>query len=70
MERARAENADLVGEKKAYNNLKNRLTSAFFGGGEPVDIEGRHIHHPIRLEPEMLENIYYNNALRFIGRLD
>ena len=57
--------ADQTGERKAYTNLKNRLTSAFFGGGEPVTIEGRYIH-PIRLEREMLENIYYNNALRFV----
>ena len=61
--------ADQVDEKKAYTNLKNRLTSAFFGGGEPVEIEGRHIH-PIRLDEKMLENIYYNNAMRFIGRND
>lgn len=57
-----------VGEKKAYTNLKNRLTSAFFGGGEPVTIEGRYIH-PIRLSEEMLENLYYNNAMRFVGKL-
>ncbi len=59
--------ADQTGERKAYTNLKNRLTSAFFGGGEPVTIEGRYIH-PIHLEQEMLENIYYNNALRFVGQ--
>lgn len=59
--------ADQTGERKAYTNLKNRLTSAFFGGGEPVTIEGRYIH-PIHLDPEMLENIYYNNAVRFVAR--
>ncbi|MBQ9805859.1 MAG: amidohydrolase family protein [Clostridia bacterium] len=59
--------ADQTGERKAYTNLKNRLTSAFFGGGEPVTIEGRYIH-PIHLEPEMLENIYYNNAISFVGQ--
>lgn len=57
--------ADQVGERRAYTNLKNRLTDAFFGGGEPVDIEGRHIE-PIVLEDYMLENIYYNNAIRFV----
>ena len=59
--------AEQVGERKAYTNLKNRLTNAFFGGGEPVEIEGRFIH-PIRLEKHMLENIYYNNALRFVQK--
>lgn len=59
--------ADQTGARKAYTNLKNRLTSAFFGGGEPVTIEGRFIH-PIHLEQEMLENIYYNNAMRFVAR--
>ena len=58
-----------TGARRAYTNLKNRLTSAFLGGGEPVDIEGRHIH-PISLDAHMLENIYYNNALRFVGKLD
>ena len=61
--------ADQTGERKAYTNLKNRLTSAFFGGGEPVEIEGRKIH-PILLSEEMLEDIYYNNALRFIGKIN
>ena len=59
--------ADQTGERKAYTNLKNRITSAFFSGKEPVDIEGRHIH-PIKLEEHMLENIYYNNAMRFIRK--
>ncbi|MBE6602515.1 MAG: hypothetical protein E7637_08475 [Ruminococcaceae bacterium] len=61
--------ADQTGERKAYTNLKNRLTSAFFGGGEPVEIEGRHVH-PISLSDEMLEDIYYNNAMRFIGKIN
>ena len=59
--------ADQTGERKAYTNLKNRLTSAFFGGGEPIDIEGRHIH-PISLSEKILEDLYYHNAMRFIGR--
>ncbi len=58
---------DLVGEARAYNDLKTEIITHFFEGDEPKDIGGYHIC-PIKLEPYMLENIYYNNAKRFMKR--
>ena len=57
----------LVGFAREYNDLKTTIITHFLEGDTPKDIEGRWIH-PIRLEREMLENIYYNNAMRFMER--
>ena len=56
---------NLVGDERAYNDTKNTVTEYFFRGKEPTTICGRYIA-PIRLDDEMLENIYYNTAIRFI----
>ena len=58
---------DLVGEARAYNDLKTEIITHFFEGEGEKDIGGYHIC-PIKLEPYMLENIYYNNAKRFVKR--
>lgn len=58
---------NLIGEARAYNDTKNKITSYFFGGGEPAVIEGRSIS-PVKLDNSVIENIYYNNAMRFIGK--
>ena len=58
---------NLVGEDREYNDVKNLTTSYFFSGGETKDICGRRIS-PVKLDKETLENIYYNNAMRFIGK--
>lgn len=58
---------NLVDEARAYNDTKNLVTSYFFSGNEPRQICGRKIS-PVRLDKKMLENIYYNNAMRFIGK--
>ena len=59
-----AEN-DLVGEVRAYNDLKTNITDTFLEGKENLDLKG-HVITPIHLEEYMLQNIYYNNAKKFI----
>ena len=57
----------LVGEARMYNDKKNAVTSHFFSGGEYREICGKKIS-PVHLTDEILENLYYNNAMRFIGK--
>ena len=57
----------LVGEARMYNDKKNAVTSHFFSGGEYREICGKKIS-PVHLTNEILENLYYNNAMRFIGK--
>ena len=57
----------LVDEDRVLNDRKNKITSYFFSGEEPKEIERRYVS-PVKLDPYMLENIYYNNAMRFIGK--
>ena len=57
----------LEGYEREKNDKKNVVVPYFFGGGEPAELFGMQIS-PIRLEPHMLENIYYNTAMRFIGK--
>lgn len=59
---------DLTGKARALNDKKSDITDHFFFGSKPKDFDAHHIV-PIRLEEQMLENIYYYNALRFIGRI-
>lgn len=58
----------LEGEDRAYNDLKNAVTTHFLTGEGERDIQGR-CTRAISLTEEMLENIYYKNAMRFIGKL-
>lgn len=55
----------LVGFAREYNDMKVEIITHFLEGNAPKEIKG-HLIHPIKLEREMLENIYYNNAMRFI----
>lgn len=57
----------LTGYDREKNDKKNVVVPYFFGGGKPAELYDLKIA-PIRLEPEMLENIYYNTAMRFIGK--
>ena len=57
--------SNLTGFAREYNDTKVEIITHFLEGDAPKVIKGRPIH-PIHLEPEMLENIYYNNAMRFI----
>ena len=58
---------NLVGDARAYNDTKNEITSHFFCGGEYKEFGSRKIT-PVSLDEKTLENIYYNNAMRFIGK--
>jgi len=58
---------DLTGRARELNDEKTDVIDHFFFGKEPKVIGKRRIV-PIRLEPYMIENIFYSNAMRFIGR--
>ena len=60
-----AEN-DLVGKARAYNDLKTEIITHFLEGEGSRDIGEYHIC-PIKLEQYMLQNIYYNNAKKFMN---
>lgn len=55
---------NLTGESRALNDVKTDMTDTFFGGGEPCTV-GKYPITPIRISSEMLEDIYYHNAMRF-----
>lgn len=58
---------NLVGFNREYNDTKVEMITNFLEGTEPKELGGG-IVRPIRLEPYMLENIYYNNAMRFMKK--
>lgn len=58
---------ELIGFAREYNDLKVEIITHFLEGDEPKDFGGNWIC-PVNLEKEMLENIYYNNAMRFISK--
>lgn len=57
----------LVGSAREYNDVKTEVMGAFLEGGEPRQI-GKYFVTPISLERHMLEDIYHNNAMSFLGR--
>ena len=57
----------LVGEARMYNDKKNAVTSYFLSNGKEGNPCNKKIT-PINLDEKMLENIYYNNAMRFIKK--
>ena len=60
---------NIVGQVREYNDMKTEMIATFLEGKEPRTFrDGRYAVTPIHLEKEMLENIYYNNAMRFIGK--
>ena len=62
-----AEN-DLTGRAREYNDDKMVAITTFLEGSAPREVRGRLIV-PLHLDPDMLANIYYNNAMRFIGEM-
>ena len=58
---------NLVGAAREYNDTKTEVIKTFLEGSEPKQI-GKYFITPIKLESHMLENIYYNNAMRFLAR--
>ena len=62
-----AEN-ELVGFAREYNDKKNLITSTFLSGNANSEyVFDDKIIRPIGLQSHILDNIYYNNALRFIS---
>ena len=64
---------NLVGAARRYNDYKNELTDHFFSCGEAKDFQkdpDASVERivPISLDNAMLEDIYYNNAMNFIGK--
>ena len=57
---------NLVGDNRELSDRKKLVTDYFFSGKEPAVVGKKHIV-PIRLEEEILQDIYYNSAMRFIG---
>ena len=60
---------NIVGHVREYNDMKTELIGTFLEGDAPRLIGEKYAITPIHLEPRMLENIYYNNAMRFIGKV-
>lgn len=59
--------SELKGFAREYNDTKVAIITHFLQGDAPKEIAGHYIC-PIKLEPQMLENIYYHNAVRFIAK--
>ena len=58
----------LIGFSREYNDRKNLITNTFLSG----DRESEHVFdgkiiRPIGLDDTVLENVYYNNAIRFVS---
>jgi len=59
----------IEGRVREYNDMKTEMIATFLEGSEPRTFrDGKYSITPIHLEPEMLANIYYRNAMRFIGK--
>lgn len=58
---------ELVGFPREYNDIKTDITDVFLEGSEAKEVHGRFIE-PMHLDESILEDIYYNNALRFMKK--
>ena len=59
--------ANLTGRARELNDKKVKVMKAFYEGSGPSEVEGAQIYG-LDLPEYMLENIYYNNALRFMKK--
>ena len=59
--------ANLTGRARALNDKKVKVMKAFYEGKGLSEVEGAQIYG-LNLPEYMLENIYYNNALRFMKK--
>lgn len=53
---------------RTFNDQKVRMMEVFFEGTEPEVVAGKYPVAPIGLDPALLEDIYYYNALRFMKK--
>ena len=58
---------DLTGHAREYNDTKTEVIKWFLEGNEPKNVCGYDIT-PVCLNAEKLADIYYNNAMRFMGK--
>ena len=58
----------IFGRVREFNDTKTEMIGTFLEGTEPRVVKDKYPITPISLEPHMLENIYYHNAMRFIGK--
>lgn len=54
---------------REFNDRKVRMMEVFFEGDEPEVVAGKYPVVPMHIEPEILEDIYYYNALRFMKKI-
>ena len=59
--------ANLVGRARELNDKKVRVMKAFYEGSGFCEVDGMRIYG-FELPEHMLENIYYNNAIKFMKR--
>lgn len=55
---------------RTFNDQKVRMMDVFFEGTEPETVAGKYPVVPIGFAPDIVEDIYYYNALRFMRRID
>ncbi|MBP3300905.1 MAG: amidohydrolase family protein [Clostridia bacterium] len=54
---------------RTFNDQKVRMMEVFFEGTEPEVVAGKYPVAPVGLDPAILEDIYYYNALRFMKKI-
>lgn len=54
---------------REFNDQKVRMMEVFFEGTEPETVAGKYPVVPMGFDKELLENIYYYNALRFMKKI-
>lgn len=54
---------------RTFNDQKVRMMEVFFEGDEPEVVGGKYPVAPMHIDPEILEDIYYYNALRFMKKI-
>jgi predicted TIM-barrel fold metal-dependent hydrolase len=54
---------------REFNDQKVRMMEVFFEGDEPEVVGGKYPVAPMHIDPEIVEDIYYYNALRFMKKI-
>ena len=53
---------------RSFNDVKVRMMEVFFEGTEAETVAGRYPVAPIGFDKELLEDVYYYSALRFLKK--
>ena len=54
---------------REFNDQKVRMMEVFFEGDAPEVVAGKYPVAPMHVSAEILEEIYYTNALRFMKKI-